>query len=145
MNKRKRRCRRFLHEFILLLIGGTIYVGMELAFRGHTHWTMFLLGGLLFLVIGGLNEHNPYDLSILAQGVIGSVIITATELIAGFVLNIWLGLGIWDYSDMPFNVMGQICLPFSLLWIAVAILAVVVDDFCRWKLFGAPKPHYHIL
>ena len=56
-----------------------------------------------------------------------SAIVTGAELVTGMILNVWLGLGIWDYSGMPFNYKGQICLPFSILWIFVSIAAIVLD------------------
>ena len=40
----------------LFLTGGTAYALLETAWRGHTHWTMFVLGGFLFLILGELNE-----------------------------------------------------------------------------------------
>lgn len=52
------------------------------------------------------------------------------------------GLGVWDYSGMPLNYKGQICLPFSILWIFVSIAAVVLDDWLRYWLFGEERPHY---
>ena len=42
---------------MLFLIGGRLYTWLELACRGRTHWTMFILGGLCFVIIGLLNEH----------------------------------------------------------------------------------------
>ena len=66
----------------------------------------------------------------------------AAEFAAGCVLNLWLGLGVWDYTDMPFNLMGQICLPFSAVWIVVSAAAILLDDWLRWRLYGEDKPHY---
>ena len=66
----------------------------------------------------------------------------AAEFAAGCVLNLWLGLGVWDYTDMPFNLMGQICLPFSAAWIVVSAAAILLDDWLRWQLYGEDKPHY---
>ena len=51
-------------------------------------------------------------------------------------------LGVWDYTDMPFNLMGQICLPFSAAWIVVSAAAILLDDWLRWQLYGEDKPHY---
>ena len=56
--------------------------------------------------------------------------------------HVWLGLGVWDYSGMLLNYKGQICLPFSILWIFVSIAAVVLDDWLRYWLFGEERPHY---
>ena len=114
----------------LFLTGGTAYALLETAWRGHTHWTMFVLGGFLFLILGELNEGLlEWDTPLILQGIIGSAIVTGAELATGMILNVWLGLGVWDYSGMPLNYKGQICLPFSILWIFVSIAAVVLDDW----------------
>ena len=67
---------------------------------------------------------------------------STAELVAGLILNVWLGLGIWDYSTMPLNFMGQICLPFCLLWVLLSVVAVVLDDWLRHWLFAEEHPHY---
>lgn len=136
--------KQWLKIFILFLIGGFIYVAIELGFRGHSHWTMFLLGGLCFILIGGLNNYIPWEMSIITQGVIGALIITSLEFIFGLVLNLYLNLGIWDYSNMPFNILGQICLPFSIAWFFLSLVAIFADDWLRYVLFKEEKPHYHL-
>lgn len=136
--------KQWLKIFILFLIGGFIYVAIELGFRGHSHWTMFLLGGLCFILIGGLNNYIPWEMSIIKQGVIGALIVTSLEFIFGLVLNLYLNLGIWDYSNMPFNILGQICLPFSIAWFFLSLIAIFVDDWLRYILFKEEKPHYHL-
>ena len=98
----------------LLTIGGFIYVFIELAFRGRSHWTMFLLGGLCFYLIGLVNELYPWDMPLISQMFISSIIVTSLEFIFGVFLNIFLGLGIWDYTNLPYNLCGQICLIFSI-------------------------------
>ena len=49
-----------------------------------------------------------------------------------------------DYSNEPFNLMGQICLPFILMWIPLILLAIVVGDIIRWRFFREERPHYYI-
>jgi uncharacterized membrane protein len=126
---------RFLKNFILFSIGGIIYILIELLWRGYTHFSMFLLGGLCFWLIGSLNEYGSRKLPLPCQMVIGAGIITALEFIAGCILNIRLGLNVWDYSDMPMNIMGQICLPYTLLWFVLSGACVVADDWMRKALF----------
>ncbi|MCI9626223.1 MAG: hypothetical protein HFI90_05510 [Clostridia bacterium] len=129
---------------ILFLCGGTAYILIEYLFRGHSHPSMFLLGGVVFVEIGGLNEFCRCNMSLLLQGLIGSFIITVSELAVGLLLNVWLKLNVWDYSHMPLNFLGQICLPFSIAWIFVAIAAVLFDDFLRHLMFGEDYPHYKL-
>ena len=52
----------------------------------------------------------------------------------GVIVNIWLGWNIWDYSNTPFNILGQVCLPFALIWFVLAHAAIVLDDYLRYWL-----------
>ena len=135
---------KIFKEEKLFLIGGLLYYLIEMLYRGYSHWTMFLLGGVCFILIGGVNEYIPWKMPLWQQGIIGSLIITAGELIIGYIVNIRLGWQIWNYQDMPFNFMGQICLPFSLLWILVSLAAIVLDDYLRHWLFDEEKPRYRL-
>ena len=48
---------------------------------------------------------------------LGAALLTsALELLTGFVLEKFFHDKWWDYSDMPFNLHGYICLKFSILW-----------------------------
>lgn len=132
----------FLKHTILFIIGGIIYILIELGFRGHTAFSMFLLGGLCLILIGLINEVIPWSMGIVWQGIIGSGIVTSLELIFGLILNVYLKLNIWDYSNLPFNFMGQICLYFSIAWIFLSLIAIVLDDYLRYWFFNEEKPHY---
>ena len=127
---------------VLLYIGGMIYVLVELLWRGRSHPSMFLAGGLCFVLIGGINGGAGRSLPIFVQALLGAGIVTAVELAAGLILNVGLGLRVWDYSSLPLNFMGQICFYFYLLWIPLAGLAVVADDWLRHVLFGEKMPAY---
>ena len=80
----------------------------------------------------------PFEL----QCIIGAIVITLGEFIFGYILNIKLGLNIWDYSDMPMNIMGQICLPFTLAWCALSGVCIVLDDYLRYWFYDEEKPVY---
>ncbi|MBQ9612473.1 MAG: hypothetical protein IJV14_07775 [Lachnospiraceae bacterium] len=136
---------KYIKIFTLFLTGALIYVLIELAWRGHSHWTMFLIGGMMFVLIGSINEYIPWEMPLWLQGIIGSGIVTITELLSGYIINIKLGWHVWDYSNMPLNLAGQICLPFSLLWILMSIVAIGVDDWLRYWLFGEERPHYKLI
>lgn len=137
--------RRALKPLILIAIGGLLYVLIEYLWRGYSHWTMFIVGGLAFWMIGCINEYIEWSMPLWKQMAIGSLIVTCLEFISGFLINIVLGWQVWDYSNLPFNILGQICLPFSTIWFFISFLAIVVDDYLRYWLFGEEKPHYHII
>jgi len=127
---------------ILFLVGGIVYMAMEMIFRGRTHWTMALVGGICFIYCGLVNEIMNWSTPLPLQMLYCSLIITSIELVAGLILNSWLGLAIWNYDRMPLNLCGQICLPYSILWYFVSLIAIVADDYMRYWLFGEEKPHY---
>ena len=129
---------------ILAVIGGIIYILLELLFRGRTHIMMFFVGGLCFVSVGLINEIISWDTPLTIQMVIGGFLITVIEFVSGCVLNIGLGLEIWDYSALPFNLLGQICPLFSLIWIFLSAVAIILDDYLRYWFFGEEKPHYTI-
>lgn len=101
----------------LFALGGGAYTALELLWRGRSHWTMFLLGGGCFLAIGSLGQKCP-KLPGALRAVLGSGICTAGELATGLLFN--RDWAIWDYRALPGNFRGQICLPFSLLWIPLS-------------------------
>lgn len=135
--------RKIIRSLVLWDIGGQLYFACELIFRGYSHWTMFVVGGLCFLMVGAINEILPWTMPIWMQAIIGSCIVTAMEFASGCIINLWLGWHVWDYSDMPLNLLGQICLPFSLLWIPVSAVAIVLDDLLRHWIWKKRKPVYY--
>lgn len=143
MEKTKKILKFIGRELALFVIGALIYMLIEILFRGHTHWTMGVVGGLCFVIIGLLNEGYNWQMPFWKQCLIGACVITALEFVSGIILNVILGLGIWDYSGVPFNLFGQICLPFSIAWFFLSGVAVVLDDYIRYWFFGEEKPQYH--
>lgn len=139
------KIKNVLKMVVLLLIGGMTYFCIEMLWRGHSHWTMALVGGICFVLIGAINEYLPWELGMVQQAFTGASIVTCVELIAGLILNVWLKLDIWDYSNMPLNLWGQICLPFFFAWVALSVIAIVIDDYLRYWLFNEEKPHYQLI
>lgn len=132
----------FAEGLVLFLIGGTIYYAIEILWRGHSTWQMILVGGICFLFCGSVNELMNWDMLIWKQMLICSIGITAIEFLAGYILNIVFQLGIWDYSRVPLNILGQICLPFSLAWYILSLPAIILDDYMRYWMFNEEKPKY---
>ena len=137
--------RQFLKYAFLFSLGGLIYNLIEIGYRGWTHWTMFFLGGMCFVSLGLLNEVIPWEMPLWQQVFAGTCIITMLEFITGCIVNVWLEWNIWNYSDMPGNILGQICPQFFVLWLPVALSAIVTDDWIRHWMFDEERPHYRIL
>ncbi|WP_066714059.1 putative ABC transporter permease [Clostridium sp. Marseille-P299] len=129
---------------VLYLIGGLIYITLEILYKGDSHWSMVVVGGLAFLLCGLINKGLDCTLPLWQQGIIGGALITLLELIAGIIINIILKLDVWDYTNYKLNFLGQICVPFSILWCLLAIVAIVVNNYIRYFLFGESKPHYRL-
>ena len=127
----------------LFLVGGVLYNLIEILFRGHTHWTMLIVGGVCFILLGLMNEVTDWEIPIFEQAFYGGIIITLVEFVAGCIVNLWLGWNVWDYSNIPFNLLGQICLPFSVIWCLISIFGIVLDDYIRYIFFGEEKPRYY--
>ena len=108
---------------VLFYTGGATYLSLELLYRGRSHGSMFLAGGLCFLLIGHLNRVEP-RLPLPLRALVGAMIVTMVELGAGMLVN--RQYQVWDYRDQPGNFMGQICPVFSALWIPLSLLAAVL-------------------
>ncbi|MCD8143780.1 MAG: putative ABC transporter permease [Oscillospiraceae bacterium] len=138
--RKGREVPKFVKGAMLFLLGGGCYAGLEVLYQGGTHWSMAVLGGGLFLLIGGMDSWSRVPVPLLAQGILGGLLITAAELAAGLLLNRELGWNVWNYSAMPGNLLGQVCPAFSLLWGLLTIVAVFLDDYLRCRLFGERMP-----
>ncbi len=137
--------RIILKHTFLFFVGGTLYYFIEILFRGFSHPSMFICGGICFLLVGLINEFKSFKISLLWQMFLSSLIITTIEFITGLIVNIWLGLNVWDYSSRPFNVLGQICLLYTILWFFLSFAAIMLDDYLRYKFFGEDMMKYKII
>lgn len=133
----------FFKYLVLFLIGGALYYSLEKLFRGYSFLAMAVCGGLCFIICGAVNE-KARCMPLVLQMLISACEITAIEFAVGLILNIWLGLNMWDYSNMPGNILGQICPQFMAIWFLISAVGIFLDDLIRWVLFGEEKPHYHL-
>lgn len=132
-----------IRELLVFFAGGAAYIAVELLWRGRSHISMFFLGGLCFWLIGRLDRNGPVPVAI--QACQGACLVTALELAMGLIVNRWLGLGVWDYSALPMNFLGQVCLYYFVLWIPLSAGAVFLEDALRFLLFRTPIPSYTLL
>lgn len=114
--------RGFLKCILLFVLGGCLYSSIEILYKGSSHWTMTVTGGLCFLLLYFIAVYMRG--SIWKKAILAAVIITGIELAVGILVNRTLGWGIWDYSAHPFNYMGQVCLHFSLIWFVFSVIGI---------------------
>lgn len=57
-------------------VGGVTYYAIELLWRGYSHISMLILGGICFVLLGLINELLPWNMGLLWQALIGSGIVT---------------------------------------------------------------------
>lgn len=131
--------------FLLFLIGGLIYFWLEVFWRGYSHWSMFLLGGLCFVLCGLINEVVPWEMPLPLQMLISAIIITVLEFFTGCIVNLWLGWQVWDYSKLHFQLLGQISLKSSIVWFLLSSVGIILDDWIRYWFFGEDRPHYRFI
>lgn len=113
--------------------GGMIYVLIELLFRGYSHWTMLIVGGLAVL---GLYLISAMRERVWKKWIMGMAVILTIEFVSGIIINIILGWRVWDYSAHRFHLYGQICLPFAFCWLGLCIPANALCTLARKKIFN---------
>jgi uncharacterized membrane protein len=127
-------CLEIWKKSVLFYLGGCTYVAMELCWRGRSHGSMFVAGGLCFLLMGHLGKIQP-KLPLLPRALTGAGIITMVELATGLLVN--RSYSVWDYRSVPGNYLGQICPVYTCLWIPVALMAMVIYDALDRRISGA--------
>lgn len=144
------RAGRWVLSMLLWFWGGTVYFLLEVAYktiRGEPQrisWTMLVLAVLLTIPVERCGEQLPWHVPLWLQALASAVLATAVELAAGLVLNVWLGLGVWDYSRLPGNFLGQICPQFFVVWWGLCFLFIPVFDWMRWSVEGGQRPKYYL-
>ena len=147
---RRKRAGGWVLSMLLWTWGGTAYFLLEVAYktlRGEPErisWTMLVLAILLCIPVERAGEELPWDMKLSVQALICAGLVTLVELAAGLVLNVWLDLGIWDYSRLPFNLWGQICPQFAAIWWGLCMVFIPVFDWLRWLVAGGKQPRYRL-
>ncbi len=117
---------------LLFGAGGIGYGILEILWRGYTHWSMVIAGGLCFVLFSLIAEKFK-KIHIVYKSMLCAVVVTAVEFTFGVVLNILLKMDVWDYTDVPLNILGQVCLPFTLVWGILGFVFLPLADFINLK------------
>lgn len=110
-------------KLVIFSIGACGYGLIEILWRGHTHWSMLIAGGLSFSGLSAIAQKMKHA-TLFVKAVAGGFLITALEYIFGIIFNVFLNKKVWDYSNMPFNLHGQICALYSFFWIILSLLFI---------------------
>ena len=113
-------------------IGSIGYRFIEILWRGRTHWTMGIVGGISLLFIYFLEKRSRMNLYV--KALISAFFITFSEFVSGVLINRIFKLNVWDYSNMRYNLLGQISLIYSFLWYFLCIPAHLMCRILRHRI-----------
>lgn len=116
-------------------LGGSIYYGIEILYRGFSHWSMFLLGGVCMIFMGKQGEWSEWNCPLWRQLFRSILFVSCGEFITGIVVNKLLSWEVWDYSDNKMNLFGQICLKFAILFGVLSLFAIFLSKWILVKLY----------
>lgn len=133
-----------IKNLILFLVGYCAYIAIEVTVRSVSYPIMGICGGLAIVLIDKINDYISWKMDIIIQGVIGSLVITSLELVIGEIsLHTSIFPIMWNYSNIPLNYDGVICLPFSMIWILLSLIGIFISDAINYYVFGElPVPYY---
>ena len=124
----KSRRSKYISEVLFIwALGGTIYYTIEMVTRGFSHWSMFVVGGLALCFCTFQGQAMKWTEPLWIQ-----------------VIK-WLHLEVWDYSDQPFQLWGQICVPFMILFSGLIVIGILLGGTLTYWIYGERKPDFHIL
>ena len=150
MKLSKDKISNILLSILMCSWSGVIYFLLEVFWKTihgepeKISWTMLILAIVLSIPVERFGAELPWKMSLLIQSLICATAVTIAELLVGILLNIILGMGIWDYSHMPFNFLGQICLYFFILWYFLCFIFIQVFDWIRYFIKGGQRPIYKL-
>lgn len=140
---------QFLRKVVLFFLWGFLYCSIEIVYRGFSHVSMFLLAGLLgVFFIDTPNNIWGFHLDYLLQVFISTFFCILGEGITGYIVNVKMGLNVWDYSHLFGSFFyGQCNLLFAMIW--MILIAFVGIPFCDAYNYYVCKdkdvPYYQIL
>ena len=94
---------------------------------------MLCAGGICFVFFSKIAEKLKKS-SLVFKAILGSAFVTLIEFVFGVIFNIILKKNVWDYSKMPLNLFGQICLLYSFLWCVLGLVFIPLAGFIKNKI-----------
>ena len=115
--------------FVLETLFGLVTKGVIESRRSSLYTPVCCIYGVgAVIMILGLQYFKKNNYSLFFGGfIIGSIVEYVISLVGEFIFHIkW-----WDYSNMPFNINGRICIAFSFFW---GILAIYLMSYLNPKI-----------
>ena len=135
-----------IFEYVFLwFVGGSLYYFIEVLFRGYSHWTMFALGGICMMFFAFQGKVSCFREVLWKQVIRCAVFVTSCEFITGMIVNKYFQWNVWDYSEQPFHILGQVCLPFMVLFAILCVAGILLSGYLLHYFFGEEKPYYRVL
>ena len=135
-----------LSEYLFLwTLGGVIYYSLEMIFRGFSHWSMFLLGGFCLVFFAQQGIWTGWRALLWKQVGWSVLFVTSCEFITGIFVNKIMGWNVWDYTDQPFQILGQVCLPFTIIFSGLCAAGILLSGYLLHFLYGEKRPEFHVL
>ena len=135
-----------LSEYLFLwTLGGVIYYSLEMIFRGFSHWSMFLLGGFCLVFFAQQGIWTGWRAPLWKQVGWSVLFVTSCEFITGIFVNKIMCWNVWDYTDQPFQILGQVCLPFTIIFSGLCAAGILLSGYLLHFLYGEKRPEFHVL
>ena len=125
-----------VRNFLKFLFGGVGYGLVEIIWRGYTHPTMVITGGLCFSMICAINGKLSGRSLFLRSGAC-ALGVTAMEFCVGILVNRVFQMRVWDYSDKWLNLFGQICPLYSVFWFGLSLVLSFMLTEIRFRVISS--------
>ena len=112
-----------LERMSIFLLGGGGYLAIELAWRGTSHWTMFLAGGICLCFLQWLAARRLALPLAAGAGAMGT---STLEVLIGLLCRDFLHVAVWDYSNEWGNLAGLICPRYCFYWFVLCGWVILV-------------------
>ena len=137
---------KVVKSLVMFIAGFCAFITIEVLFRGYSYAMSGVMGGLAVIALDKINDEISWETDLAMQALIGGAFVTAMEFAVGAIAKYTNILPqMWDYTDVPFNLGGIICLPFTIAWTLLSVLAIFLADAINYYIFEDTKLPEYIL